>query len=46
MQIESIRFELKISNSKLNEFEFFNRIQIINEDCSLIKNKILFEKEF
>jgi hypothetical protein len=30
MRIENIRFELKILNSNLNEFEIFNRIRIIN----------------
>jgi hypothetical protein len=30
MQIENIRFELKILSSKFNEFKIFNRIRIIN----------------
>jgi hypothetical protein len=46
MQIENIRFELKILSSDFNESEISNRIRIINWDCWLIKIKFFSKKNF
>jgi hypothetical protein len=46
VRVENIRFELKILNSNLNEFEIFNRIRILNWNCWLIKMKFFSKKKF